>query len=434
MYNLFFSKILYFLIVAISWPQGSSDTNESDAISVEIRKEGGKFQLYRGGEPYYIKGAGGEQHLDLLVSIGGNSIRRWGTDENTMDLLDRAHEKGISVCLGLNMDKERHGFDYDDKEAVAKQHEEIRQEVLKYKDHPAVLIWGIGNELDLRYTNTNMWHAVNDVSKMIHELDPHHLTTTMTAGITQEKVNEIKEKCQDLDLLAVNTYGGLPSLSDNLKKFGWNKAYIVTEWGPTGHWEVPRTEWGVAIEETTTEKAKAYKERYEASMKKDAKKCVGSYVFLWGQKQERTHTWYGLFMENGEPTEVVDVMQYNWTGKWPKTRAPHIDSIRLDGKSALQNVYLNPGKQYRAQVFAEDVDFNKTQVEWEIYHESTDLKEGGDREQKPDLLKDLFTQGNRPILQFNAPEKEGAYRVFVYLKDEKIDRVATANIPFFVKK
>ncbi len=351
-----------------------------------------------------------------------------------MDLLDRAHEKGISVCLGLSMDKERHGFDYDDKEAVAKQHEEIRQEVLKYKDHPAVIIWGIGNELNLRYTKTSMWHAVNNVSKMIHELDPHHLTTTMTAGITQENVNEITEKCQDLDLLAVNTYGGLPSLSDNLKKFGWDKAYIVTEWGPTGHWEVPQTEWGVAIEETTTEKAKVYQESYEASMKKDAEKCLGSYVFLWGQKQERTHTWYGLFMESGAPTEVVDAMQYNWTGKWPEERAPHIDSIRLDGKSALQNVYFNPGKQYRAQVFAEDVDFDKTQVEWEIYHESTDLKEGGDREQKPDLLKDLFAQGNRPVLQFNAPEEEGAYRVFVYLKKEKINRVATANIPFYVTK
>ncbi len=43
MYNLFFSNILYFLIVAISWPQVSSDPNESDAISVEIRGEGGEL-------------------------------------------------------------------------------------------------------------------------------------------------------------------------------------------------------------------------------------------------------------------------------------------------------------------------------------------------------------------------------------------------------
>ncbi|HKL14266.1 MAG TPA: glycoside hydrolase family 2 TIM barrel-domain containing protein, partial [Balneolaceae bacterium] len=258
------------------WTNGSNGP-----ISVEIREVNGSFKLYRGGEPYYINGAGGSENLDLLVSVGGNSIRRWSTGRNTMNLLDRAHNLGISVCLGLDMGKERHGFDYNNKEAVSKQLERMRREVLKYKDHPAVLTWGIGNELDLNYTNTTVWHAVNDVSKMIHNEDPHHLTTTMIAGINQEKVNHIKEKCSDLDLLSVNTYGGLSTLPENIREYGWNKAYIVTEWGPTGHWESPRTAWDVAIEETSTTKAELYRDRYQMSMNSDSEKCLGSYVFLW---------------------------------------------------------------------------------------------------------------------------------------------------------
>jgi len=403
------------------------------AIPVEIKRTNGSFQLYRGGEPYYINGAGGGGHLELLASIGGNSIRRWSTGPDTMNLLDRAHGFGISVCLGLNMGKERHGFDYDDEEAVASQLARMRGEVLKFKDHPAVLMWGIGNELDLNYTNPNVWHAVNDVSKMIHDEDPHHLTTTMIAGINQVKVDHLKEKCSDLDLLSVNTYGGLTSLPENVREYGWDKAYIVTEWGPTGHWETPRTKWDVAIEETSTVKAKLYKDRYQASMGSDSAKCLGSYVFLWGQKQERTHTWYGMFMENGDSIEVVDSMQYNWTGKWPEKRSPGINDYRLDGKTALESIYLKPGQQVEAEVFPINRSSGDIKISWEVFHESTDLKDGGDREEKPPKVEGLISRDEGTTVQLNAPAEEGAYRIFVYLKDEEIDRVATANIPFYVR-
>ena len=402
-------------------------------IPVEIKKENGSFQLYRGDEPYYINGAGGGGHLELLASVGGNSIRRWSTGPDTMNLLDKAHSLGIFVCLGLNMGKERHGFDYDDEDAVASQLARMRGKVLKYKDHPAVLMWGIGNELDLNYTNPNVWLAVNDVSKMIHEEDPYHVTTTMIAGINQEKVGHLNEKCSDLDLLSVNTYGGLTSLPENIREYGWDKAYIVTEWGPTGHWESPRTEWDVAIEETSTVKAKLYKDRYQASMGSDSTKCLGSYVFLWGQKQERTHTWYGMFMENGDPIEVVDSMQYNWTGKWPDKRSPGINDYRLDGKTALESIYLKPGQQVEAEVFPILRSSGDIKISWEVFHESTDLQDGGDREEKPPKVEGLMSRGEGTTVRLNAPTEEGAYRLFVYLKNQDINRVATANIPFYVR-
>src|SRR5690606_40102511 len=62
----------------------------------------------------------------------------------------------LTVMLGLRMGHERHGFDYDDEVAVREQKESIRAQVLKYKDHPALLTWGLGNEVDLMYTNTNV--------------------------------------------------------------------------------------------------------------------------------------------------------------------------------------------------------------------------------------------------------------------------------------
>ncbi|MDZ7723052.1 MAG: glycoside hydrolase family 2 TIM barrel-domain containing protein [candidate division KSB1 bacterium] len=425
--------VLILAVITLIFLATACNTNQSP-IPVEIREENGRFELYRDGKPYFIKGVGGWGHLDLLVSIGGNSVRTWGTGERTMALLDKAHEKGLSVCLGLDMQRERHGFDYNDEQAVAQQLERMRAEVLKYKDHPAVLMWGVGNELGLNYTNPQVWNAVNDVSKMIHDLDPHHPTTTMTAGVVEERMQEIKQRCTDLDLLAVNAYGSLARLTEDVRKTGWEKAYIVTEWGPTGHWAAPRTEWDVAIEETSTEKRKAYYKHYQQAIASDTSRCLGSYAFLWGQKQERTHTWYGMFMENGDPLEVIDAMQRNWTGEWPEHRSPSIDSVRLDGQQAIDDISVQPGEPVEAVVYSHAADSQSVQIEWEIYHESTDLKSGGDREGKPAKVENRFEQNHTVQARFKAPQQPGPYRIFVYIKDPDINRTATANIPFYVNQ
>lgn len=387
------------------------------------------FQLLRNGKPYFVKGAGGTNYIDRLKNYGGNSIRTWST-AGAGQILDEAHKLGLTVTLGLRVGVERHGFDYNDPKAVAEQLERLRKEVLQFKDHPALLAWGIGNELNLHYSNPKVWDAVNEIAEMIHSVDPNHLVTTMLAGINKKEIDLIKAKCPALDLIAVQVYGGLASVPQQIREAGWEKAYIVTEWGPTGHWEGPQTPWKASIEETSSEKAAVYKSRYEASIAKD-KNCLGSYVFLWGQKQERTPTWYGLFTEKGEENEVVDVMQYLWTGKYPKNRAPHIEAALLDGKKATDHVVLTPGQTYTAEAFVTDPNNDKLTARWELLHESTDLKEGGDRENRPDAIGDLVHPEAGHKATITAPTTPGAYRLFVYVTDP-YNKVATANIPFFV--
>jgi hypothetical protein len=136
--------------------------------------------------------------------------------------------------LAWTWKSERHGFNYDDSEAVKKQLEKLREEVLKYRNHPALLAWGIGNELNLHYKNPKVWNAVNDISRIIHTLDTNHLVTTVLAGVNKNLVDNIKERAPDIDLLSINTYGGLATLPVSLHQAGWNGAYMVTEWGPTG--------------------------------------------------------------------------------------------------------------------------------------------------------------------------------------------------------
>ena len=403
----------------------------AEPVPVSLEQDGdGNYRIYRDGDPYFIKGAGGSSRLDLLVESGGNSIRTWNT-QNADSILDEAHKRGLTVMLGIWLEHERHGFDYDDEKAVARQKEEVRKKILRYKDHPALLAWGLGNEVDLMYTNTRVWHAVEDIARMVKELDPNHLVTTVTAGIDDVKAGLIKEKVPSIDYLSVNTYGGLDDLPERIRETGWDGAYAVTEWGPTGHWEIDRTEWDVPIEQTSTEKSGVYRSRYQNGIMADSERCIGSYAFLWGQKQETTPTWYGLFLETGEITEVVDAMQYNWSGEWPEERAPSILSFTIEGQSAHDNIYLNPGETYVAEVKGTHPHDTSYEVRWEFLPESTDIGAGGDPEERPETIRGLEEEKDGETLVFRAPETPGPYRLFTYLVTDQ-NRAAVANIPFFV--
>lgn len=430
-HNMNILKIRPLLYLSIIFLLLSINTHAKEPVPVKIVETKLGYALLRAGKPYFIKGAGGSNYLDKLKNYGGNSVRTWST-HNGKQILDDAQSLGLTVTMGLAVGSERHGFDYNDQNAINNQLERIRAEVMEFKSHPALIIWAIGNELNLHYNNPKVWDAVEQIAVMIKSIDPNHLITTTLAGINQSEIDHIKSKCPSLDLIAVQVYGGLAKVPEQIHASGWDKAYIVTEWGPTGHWEGPQTPWNAAIEETSKEKAIVYKSRYEASITKD-KNCLGSYVFLWGQKQERTPTWYGLFTEAGEESEVIDVMHYLWKGKWPKNRAPRLDSLLLNHKKATDVVYLKPESKYDIKAYVSDPDNDKLNVRWELLHESTDLKEGGDREDKPVSLTNHIKSTSLKEATLIAPKKEGAYRLFIYVTDGN-NHVATANIPFFVSE
>jgi hypothetical protein len=409
--------------------------NPAGPVKVELRKLDERYQLYVDHKPFYIKGAGLEfGSQEKLAEHGGNAFRTWRTEnsrESGQQVLDRAQKNGLYVAMGLEVARQRHGFDYNDTAAVARQLKDIKSEVLKYKDHPALMIWIIGNELNLGANNPKVWDAVNEISKMIHEVDHNHLTTTALAGISKNLVEQIKSRAPDLDLLSIQMYADIVNLPSYLRADGWDGPYMVTEWGATGHWEVRKTEWGAPVENDSTVKANFYQQRYERAIAPDHKQCVGSFVFLWGQKQERTPTWYGMFLDSGEETATVDALHYLWKGEWPANRSPQLEGAYLDGKTAYQNIRLKPGDDYTAKVTVTDDDHDAITYKWNVMEESTDLGNGGDFEARPRVVPGLIADANGSEIQLKAPAKPGAYRLFVYAYDGK-GHAAHANIPFYV--
>ncbi len=400
----------------------------AEAISVELQRTEQGWQLLRGGEPYFIRGAGGDASMEALAAAGANSIRTWGSDDIS-ERLDAAHALGLSVTVGIWLGHERHGFDYNDKAQVAEQLEKARQTVLRYKDHPAVLLWGVGNEMEGFESGDDpaIWTAVNDVAAMIKALDPHHPTMTVTAEVGGGRIESLHKHSPAIDIHGINSYGGAPSLAERLTAGGGTKPYVVTEFGPPGSWEVAKTPWGAPIELTSTEKAAAYRNAYEHAVANESGRALGSYAFTWGFKMEATATWFGMFLADGSRLAAVDAMTELWSGSPPGNLVPTVEPLAIDGESEV-----DPGDVIDVRAVVADPEGGPITVKWFLRPESGDYLTGGDfRANMPDI-ENAVLDGRLDGARVRMPADPGPYRLFLYVYDDA-GNAATANIPLLDK-
>ena len=403
-------------------------------VKVEVVAGDSGYLLLRGGQPYIVRGAGMEiDDVARFAANGGSSIRTWTTDSRVQDLgelLDRAHAHGVTVAVGLPMKAERHGFDYDDPVAVAAQRESLRDDVLRYRNHPALLAWIVGNELNHSYTNPRVFDAVEDVARMIKSLDPNHPVTTALAGYYPRVVAEALERAPSLDFLSLQLYGSLFSLPERIRASGFTRPFMVTEWGTIGYWEMENTSWGVPVELTSSEKADVIERAWREVLIAFPGQLIGSYVFFWGQKQERTPTWFGLLLESGEQTEAADVMHRAWTGAQPANRTPRVHAMQLDGKGSRDSVTLIAGRTYEVAFDVVDPDGDPLRYRWEVKPESDATQAGGDFEARIGNIDGLLGDAAAPSTTLTVAGP-GRYRLFAYAFDDH-GHAAHANIPFLV--
>lgn len=402
------------------------------AQKTEIVKQGGKWELKVNNQSFFVKGVVGHTYLEKVKLYGGNSIRiGWKKEE-----LDKVTRLGLNALVNLPADAERYGFDYNDTAKVRQQTDRIREIVKNTKDHPAVLMWAIGNELDYipgtKPFNPKVWDAVNQAAKAIKAIDANHPVMTVIGTSMMEKVADIVKHCPDIDLLGINTYGDIYTLPETLKKYGWTKPYLISEWGPDGYWEVKKTQWGAPYEQTGREKYDCYEKKYRAAIDNGNGQCLGSYVFYWsGFKQETTHTWFCMFNSDGLESSLVGLMHQMWTGKKLSNAAPVVDSLNIGKYVRYRDIVLKPGSVNQSWVTASDVDNDQLFYEWEIRPEAVYAAYAGQGEKVPEPLKGLVSE-KKAAISFTAPKEKGAYRLFVYAKDGQ-GHFSTANLPFYVE-
>ena len=405
---------------------------DTGRVVVRVEKTRKSWRLLRGGRPYFIKGAcvwGEQVRVEELKGAGANSMRTY-TSQYAKWTLDQAHRRGMTVMLGFEASPERHGFLYTDPKDLEAQREKFRKFVLAYKDHPALLIWGIGNEVEQGMADPvhreRMWRELNYLALMAKKLDPNHPTSIILAGATKEKITEIRRFCPDVDIISINTYGGLRNHPEALNKWAWDKPYIIAEFGAYGWWEAKMTTWKAPIEQTSTEKAKEYLISYQRGIMRDRNRCLGSYVFFWHSKQEATATWFGMFLPSGERLEMVDAMTRAWSGQRPRNSSPQLKELKFAGE---QDIFQS-GEKVRVFMNASGPDKNPLRVQWKIMQESVAFTLDNAYGSVPQTLPENLITPLSDGAEFTVPKKPGGYRLFVFVYDGK-GNAATGNLCFY---
>ncbi|MBF9237179.1 hypothetical protein I2I05_07200 [Hymenobacter sp. BT683] len=398
-------------------------------VPVRVVRTANRYELQRAGKPYLIKGAAGVQHFDRIRERGGNSVRIYTANYADV-LMDQAQRHGLTVMFGLWMKPPYEKFDYYDPKAVAEQQQEVYRQVQRFKNHPALLMWNLGNELDNHYGDFKVYQIVNETARMIHKLDPNHpVTTTITDGTYS--LPAIAHLCPDVDVLTVNVFTKLAEQPQRMTEAGWTGPYIIGEFGGRGWWESPLTSWDAPLDQSGTAKAAFLRHGYQATIEGKRAKCLGSYVLYWGNRFEQTDMWLSMFAPTGEKTPMVDMIEMLWTNKTPANQAPNVGFVRVNRKRDYDNVALRPDTDYPASVSAVDPDGDSLRVEWKITRDVDEFHTLPHNRTAPEAIPSAIREAHGLTAVVHTPKARGAYRLLVNVYDGQ-GSVSNNSFPFFV--
>ena len=414
---------------------GQSATAQTQTVvaktqaTVRVTGEPGKWRLERDGQPFLVRGVGGDTALPLLAQCGGNSLRTWGPDHLDR-ILEDAAKNHLTVTAGIWLGQVRQGFDWSDAKSLIRQREMVRTIVERYKDHPALLIWALGNEMeDPAGSNGAVWSEINNLARLVKSIDPNHPTMTVVAELGGDKVRHFHALCPDIDILGINSYAGSESIPKRYRELGGNKPYLLTEYGPPGIWEIGKGSNDAYREWTSTEKESFYRKAYQSNVIDNAGVCLGSYAFLWGQKQEVTATWFSMLLDSKTRTAPVDTLVELWTGKPVPNRCPRLESLALaEGFTDT----VAPQSILRAVAKIRDPENDKLTYEWKLLDDEEGYGTGGDAEKISSERKKAVTQATLESVEIRMPEEPGLYRLFLFVRDPQ-GGAAVGNLPIRVE-
>ena len=135
-------------------------------------------RLYVDGNKFYVNGAAAIMSHSLMAAYGANVCRIYSASKQTRGLLDELYENGLMCYVGLPA-KAYSSFSqgeptYDDPSYRASAIASVLQIVEYLKDHPAVLCWSLGNELEVdgNSTREGYYKYYGELAAAVHGRGP----------------------------------------------------------------------------------------------------------------------------------------------------------------------------------------------------------------------------------------------------------------------
>lgn len=136
--------------------------------------------------------------LNLMVEAGINTIRVYAPIDD-VTVLDEIHKAGLKLIVGFGYNQDGH-FDILSGSFL--------DYVKKYKDHPVILMWELGNEFNYHPEwfegNLKNWYkAMNNAADLIHNIDLEHPVTTAHGEIPDDLA---LKSSPNIDVWGMNVY------------------------------------------------------------------------------------------------------------------------------------------------------------------------------------------------------------------------------------
>ena len=342
-----------------------------------------------------------------------NTIRTWGTGENTLELLDAAHSHGIKVMLGIWMRHGRPGmedddhFDYlKDKEGKEVMYDNALEVVEAYKDHPALLAWGIGNEV---YLNTATDKEKLAYSKLlericgaIKNLDPNHPLVSVEAWTFG--LDWWPKYVPSLDIYGLNIYGpGANLIADELQKKGIDKPYIITEFGVRGEWDIKQEINGVKTEPDDKQKYDAIALGYKNWIINKPGN-LGVFVFHYATGNDFISPWFFTHFDEMTRPQYWAIREAFTNGK-PINHVPEIIRFEMTIDKS------NSGEWIPVSLKVNDIENDSLQVSFG-YNQRTGSRKRRDQINKLEYRGDMLNG-----FEVYLPKVDGSVKVYVMVKD-----------------
>lgn len=277
---------------------------------MEVKGEPGKFELLVDGKPYFIKGVGfnvdslefAEPELKVAKEIGFNSLRFWGQGQVNLAGLDLAEKYGMSTIPSwwLSHDNPKNNptaRDYSNAKENAAEIEDIIEWVNELKDHPAVLMWGIGNE---SYHFGGQGEAyckhLENICQAIHKIDPNH--PVMSVDVNTSPIWDFAKFTPSLDVYGCNTYSGFVAIKSTSIDVGkiMKRPVVFAEFGPNLPNGIPKIQPKLH--------AQSWVDSWKKGVLLSRGQCLGGYFFVFHDGRP-DDIYFGIVDYKNRPKPII---------------------------------------------------------------------------------------------------------------------------------